>query len=145
MQIQPVQKRARDVGKIPLNTVGRTSAGMSWMSKKTAGTGIHGGNQHNVAGISSRASHSGDGHGAVFNRLPQDLHSAAAEFRELVKKQNAIMSQGEFAGSGRGPAACQACSGDSVMRRAKGTLPDQGNTAGHKPCYRVNFCGFNGF
>ena len=40
MQIQPVQKRARDFGKIPFNSVGRTSAGMSWMSKKPQGQGF---------------------------------------------------------------------------------------------------------
>src|SRR5205085_11735436 len=52
------------------------------------------------------------------------LHNAV-ELRQLVQKQDAVMGQGDFPGTGAQPAADQRCQRGRVMRIAEGPLAQQ--------------------
>ena len=58
------------------------------VGEKTAGTRVHGGDQHDAGGIIDRAEGAGDGDIAVFQRLPHDLKDVPPEFRQLVEEQD---------------------------------------------------------
>ena len=63
------------------------------MAVVAAGAGIHGGDDDHGAGIGKGAADPGNGHRALLNGLSEDLHSRSGEFRELVQKEDTVMSQ----------------------------------------------------
>ena len=87
----------------------------------------------------------GDGHFAVFERLAEDLESGATVFRELVKKKNPVVGEGDFTRPGVGAATEEADIGNSVVRRTKRATGDQ-TFAGIKEARdRVDARGFDRF
>ena len=85
----------------------------------SARTRIHGGGQHEARGKSERHGGAGDAYRAIFQRLAHNLEDVAGEFRQLVQKEHAVVSEGNFAGPRNHAAADQAGVGDGVVRRAK--------------------------
>ena len=67
-----------------------------------------------------------DGDDFVFHWLAHDFDGAAAEFGKFVEEQDSAMGEGDFAGVGDVAAADQARVADGVMRRAEGSLADEG-------------------
>ena len=88
---------------------------MPRIAEITAGTGVHGRDEHETTRQRNLASAARDGHLAVFQRLAHDLEGGALELRQLVEKQHAMVGQGDLAGTGNGAAAEQADVGNRVM------------------------------
>jgi hypothetical protein len=67
----------------------------------------------------------GDADTAGFERLPQGLQGGAAELRQLVEKQDALMRQADFAGPRPRRTADQGRQGSRMMRVAERPLAQQ--------------------
>src|SRR6185437_6913085 len=98
MQIDAVEERSADFRQVALDDTRGAAAFACPIAVKTAGTGIHGGNQHDPGRERQGAVTAGDRDGAFFERLPKLLEPAAWKFRQLIQKQNALMGQADLAG-----------------------------------------------
>ena len=119
LNVDAVEQRAGYFGAVALDLQRRADAFLLRVGEKAAGAGIHRGDQHEARRIIDRAHGARDGDAAVFERLAHDLEDVAAELRQLVEKQHAVVGQRDFAGFGHRAAADQAGIGDRVMRRAE--------------------------
>ena len=94
-------------------------AGAAGVGAITAGTRIHGGDEHEFGGECGAAERAADGDAAVFEGLAQDFEGLAVEFGKLVEEKNAFMCKTDLAGLRRAPAADEAGVADGVMRRSE--------------------------
>ena len=81
---------------------------------------VHGGHQHETRGIGDAVIGARHRDFAGFQRLTQRIQNAHIEFRQLIKKQHAIMRERDFAGPRAQAAAGQRRHAGGMMRRAKG-------------------------
>ena len=112
---------------------------------KSAGTGVHGGGQHEARGEGQRHGSPRDANSTVFERLAHDLQNVAREFGEFIEKQNAIMSERNFARPRDGAAANETRVRDGVMRRAERAQPDQSGARVEHARHAVNLGGLKRF
>ncbi len=59
----------------------------------TAGTGIHGANQHKVGGEEIGPCTSGKRNGVLFQWLPEEIQGGLRKFRNFVQKENASVCE----------------------------------------------------
>ncbi len=114
------------------------------IGKKTTGTGVHGGDQHEVSRIVDRAHRAGDGNISILQRLPQDLQNVALEFRQLVEKEHPVVRQRNLSGLGHRASADEARIGDRMVRGAERARGNHG-LAVEKTHDAVNFCRLQSF
>lgn len=138
MQVDPIEHGPRDALLVPVDRGRRAGAGCRRVAVIAAGTGVHRRREHEIRRIRHRAGGPRNRHDFIFKRLAQDLKDARPEFGEFVEEEDAAMRHGDFAGLRRVPAAGKADIGNRVMRRAKGTRPDQRLIAGEHVGDRVN-------
>jgi hypothetical protein len=81
----------------------------------------------------------------IFERLPQHLQGMAAELREFVQKQHAIVGQRYLAWHRHVTATDQAHLGDGMMRGATRVRGDDGGAGAGEAGDAVDAGGFNGF
>ena len=91
-EVDPVQQRTADPAEIAVHRRLRAGTAAGGIAVPAALAGIHGADQHEVAGIADGAAHTGDRHAAVLEGLPQDLEGLAAEFRQLVQEEDAPLT-----------------------------------------------------
>jgi len=96
LYIDPVKQRPGDFAEIFLYNALPTGAGGLRVVVIAAGTGIHGCNEHKTRRVIYSEFCPGDGDVAILQGLPQDLQHRPLKFRQLIEKENAIMSQGNF-------------------------------------------------
>ena len=114
-----------DLGHVALNHGRSAHALAGFVVEEAAGAGVHGRGQHEARGKGERHGGARDGDGVVFKGLTQDLKDVARKLRQLVKKEQAVMSQRDLAGAGNDTAADQTCIGDCVVGRAERPLSDE--------------------
>jgi hypothetical protein len=73
------------------------------IAKIAAGTGIHGRSQHESRGKGHGDGCAGDCYGPVFERLAHDFEHVALKFRQLIEKENAIVTKRNLPGRGTAP------------------------------------------
>ena len=125
MDIDPIEERPRDAREIALHVESSAGAGVMWVAKPAAGTGIHRRGEHEARRIRETHRRARDGHHAVFHRLAQHLEHVLAEFRQLVEKEHSAMRQAHLTGTRIGAATDQAGIRDRVMRRSKRAPRDE--------------------
>ena len=90
MDVDPVEQWPADPTDVPLNLHRTAIAASFWIPSKSAGAGIHRGNQHQVRRKSHAAHRSGNRHTGFFQWLSKHFQSASIEFRQFVEKQNHV-------------------------------------------------------
>ena len=138
--IDPVQQRAADPAQILPHRPGRAGAPARGVAVPAAFTGIHGADQHKLAGIRLGARHPGDGDPSVLQGLAQDLQGVLPELRQLVQEQHAPVGQRHLPGPGHRTAAGQPRRRDGMMGTAEGADVDQGMVRRQKAHDRVDLC-----
>jgi len=89
-----------------------------------ARTRVHRGREHEARGEGEGAFGSRDAHHPLFERLAEALEDIPVEFRQLIKKQDPMMRQGDLAGFWDGPASDQRDGGARVVRGAERAAPE---------------------
>ena len=118
-QIKPVHQRARDAAHVVLRALRCPRAGPARIAQRAAFAGVRRRNQHEPAGIADMGIGSRHIDGSGLQRLTQGFQNRAAEFRQFIKKQHAIMGEADLTGL-RAPAASDDCGHRRrVMGRAK--------------------------
>jgi hypothetical protein len=82
---------------------------------------------------------------AVFEGLAHDFEDVAGEFGELVEEEDAVVGEGDFAGTGDDAAPDEARVGDGVVWGAEGALSDETGFGVEDAGDGVNFGGLEGF
>ena len=82
--------------------------------------GVHGGDEHEVGGVSGLGVDARDGDFLVFERLTKRLEDGAGKFGDFVEEEDAEMSEGDFSWFGFSAAANDGDGGGGVMRGAEG-------------------------
>src|SRR5690348_3327278 len=118
MDVDAVEQWPGNFRHVALNLGGSAMAVARRIAEEAARTGIHGGREHEAGREIHGKSGAGDGDNAVFEGLPEDFENIALEFREFVEKENAIMTERDFAGTRDGAAADEAGVTDGVVGRA---------------------------
>ena len=117
VQINAVQQRAGYFRLILANLLRRTPAGARPIAKIAAGTGIHGGHQHEFCRKTNAHGRPRNGDGSLLQRLTKRFQRVSFEFRQFVQKKHTQVSQADFAGMRHLAATHQADIGNGVMRR----------------------------
>jgi hypothetical protein len=125
VDIDPVHQRPTDPLLVALYGRQRTGALLLIVTVVAAGAGIHGCNQDEVSRIGQRACRASDRDHMVFQRLPQGFQVTQAKFGQFVEKKNSSVRQGYLTRPWPVSAADQTGMTDCMMRRAKGTCPDE--------------------
>jgi len=112
--------------------------------KLPARTGVHGGGEHETGGEGERHEGAGDGDGAVFERLAEDLEHVAGGLGQFVEEDQAVVREGDLAGTGDHAAADKASVGDGVVGRAEGPVGDKTLIAVEDAGDGVNLGGLEG-
>ena len=115
MNIDAVEEGPTDSTPIALDLSGRAPTFPGGVPQIAAGTGIHGGDQHERAGESDFSCASGDGHIGIFQRLAKDFEGGSFEFGEFIEKEHPVMGQGNLTWSWNGAAPQEPDVADGVM------------------------------
>ena len=109
-----------DPGSIARDLVGRAAALARVMAEVAAGARVHRGDELEARGKVGLARRARDGDAARLERLAQHFEHVAAELRQLVEEEHAVVRERDLAGTRRRAAAHERDGGSGVVRRAKG-------------------------
>lgn len=98
MQVDSVEQRSGEFAPVAADLFG--GAATARLAEIAAGTGVHGGDQLKAGRELDPLSGAGDPDPPVFQGFAQALEDAAGEFGEFIEKQDAMMSERNFAGAG---------------------------------------------
>ena len=70
---------------------------MLWIRQLSAGTRVHGGDQHETGRVGQRQRCPANRYMAVLQWLPQSLDDMPRELGKFIQKEHAMMSEGGFA------------------------------------------------
>lgn len=115
---------------VGLNLVGGAATGAGWIAEMAARTGVHGGDKHKIGWIGGTTLGAGDRDGFALKGPTKCLEDGAGEFREFVKEEDAMMSEGDFAWSGGGATPDNRNCARGVMGRTKGAFYELGTWFG---------------
>src|SRR5690606_29393410 len=97
VQIDAIEQRSREFAAIALDLIRRAAAATAGIAKVAARAGVHRRNQLKACWEAHPITGAGDHDMTAFQGLTQDLEHLAAELGQLVQKQHAMVSQGDFA------------------------------------------------
>lgn len=84
---------------------------------------IHSGDEHDVGWVVDGGVIATNGDDAIFEGLSKAFEDVTAKFGEFIEEEDAVMSEGDFAGAWRlGATADEADIADGVVRGAEGAL-----------------------
>src|SRR5271156_6208707 len=145
VDVNAIQQRTGNFRNVALDLHRRAVAFALGVSEKSAGTGIHGGGQHEARRKIHGERCARDGDVAVFQRLAHHFQHVALKFRQLVEKHHSVVAERNFSGARDGAAADEACIADGVVRRAVRTRADQAARIFEDSGDAVNARGLDGF
>jgi len=90
-QVEAILQRPADAVAIVLQTIRRAPTGDLRMSDETAGTGIAGGDQHDIGRVGGPFACALQSNFFLLQGLAQAFQHWAAELRQFIHKQNATM------------------------------------------------------
>ena len=105
LQVDAVEQGAGDAVQVLLYLSGAAHAWLRGGVVVAAGAGIHAGYEHEAGGIFHVALHARDTDLAVFQRLAEYFEHVAAEFGQLVQKENTVVGEADFARLGKAAAS----------------------------------------
>src|SRR5690242_14050129 len=145
VDINAVEKRAGNFGDVALDH-GRSAVTFArGIAEIAARAGVHGGSEHEARRKGDGDGGAGNGDGAIFEGLAHDFENVALEFGEFVEKEDAVVAEGDFAGTRDGSAADESGIADGVMRRAKRASADEAAAVFKDSGNAVDTGGFDGF
>jgi len=145
VDVDAIDEGAGDFCDVALNE-GRSAVALAGLVVEVAaGAGVHGGGEHEGCGEGEGHRRAGNGDVAVFERLTHDFEDVAGKFGQLVEEEDAVVSQGDFAGTRDDAAADEACVGNGVVRSAEGALGDEPGFGIEDAGDGVDFGGLEGF
>ncbi len=125
MQVDAVHERAGDTAQIAMYGTRRAGAFARRMVVVAARAGIHRRHQREVGRILDAVTRPRDGDTPLFEGLPEHFEHVAAEFGQLVQKEDAVVRQRHFARAGRLSAADERHLRREVVRCAEGPFGEQ--------------------
>ena len=120
LDVDPVEERPGDLPHVFLHLRRRALALAARVSPIAAGAGVEGGDEDELGREARRRFGAADRHRAILERLPEDLERPPVELGELVKKEDAVVGEADFARHRHGAAADEAGFADRMMRSAEG-------------------------
>jgi hypothetical protein len=108
------------------------------LARKSAGTRIHGTDQHESRRERRRSGRARDDHAALLERLTEQIERVSMELEDLVEKEHSVMRETHFAGARLRPASNEGRVRRRVMGRAKRTVGDQTCAGRQQPGHRVH-------
>ena len=145
MDVDAVEERPGQFVRVPADVLEGTAADAAVLSVRdavvAAGTGVHGPDELDVPGVRDRGPVASDGDAPVFERLAQRFEDRAREVGRLVKEEDAIVGEGDFAGRCLGAPARHGGEGGRVVRRPEGTLDHEGQVLRQEAAHGVDVCG----
>ena len=125
-EVETIEEGAREFFTICLDLVIGTSAFVGSIAEVATGAGVHGGDEHEISGVGGAVVGAGNGDTMILERLAEGFEDVARIFGEFVEKENAKVSEGDFARTGVGAATNDRTSAGGMMRGAKGVRGDDG-------------------
>ena len=119
VHIDTVEERAGEFLLVGIDLVLRAGAFVGGVAEVAARAGVHSGDKHKVGGVGGFGVDAGDGDFLVFERLAKCFEDGAGKFGDFVEKENAEVSERDFAWLCLGAAADDGGGGGGVMRGAK--------------------------
>ena len=120
MQVDPIEERSRDLPAVALHLAWGAAAFPFGIAIVAAGTGIHGGDEHEGRGKGHCSGGAGNRYLAILKRLSHHLKGGAVELRQFVQEEDAVMGQAHLAWGDVCGASEKADIGDRVVRVAEG-------------------------
>ena len=105
LNVNAVEKRSADTGKIFLDILRRAGAFLCGMSVIAAFAGVHGADQHEIRGEGDLSADTRDRDASVLEGLTEHLHCLRGEFGKLVQKKHAVVGKRDLARRGKFAAA----------------------------------------
>ena len=84
MHVDAIQERTGELFLVVFDVAGATGTFVSWVAEVATGTGVHGGDKHEIGGVGGFSRGAGDGDRFVFERLAEGFQDRTGKFRELV-------------------------------------------------------------
>src|SRR4029453_171578 len=126
MEIDPVQQRSRYALPVALDLARAAAAFALQIAKVTARTRIHRRYQHELAWKRDAAGGTRHRNASILQRLAHHFEGRAVEFRQLIEKEHAIMSNAHFTRIRNRATSEQPDIANRVMRRTERTRRDEG-------------------
>ena len=104
------------------NLGGGAGAGVIRIAVVATGTGVHGGDEHEIGWVGSMLIGAGKGDLTIFEGLAKRFEDVAGVFGEFVEKEDATMSKGDFPWVELKPTTQNGGCAGGVMGRTKGAL-----------------------
>ena len=92
------------------------------MTVIAAGAGVHARHEHEARRIFHGIFRSGDGDGAVFDRLAEHFEHLPGKFRELVEEKDTVVGERNLAGHRAYASSYERHGGDGVVGGAEGAF-----------------------
>jgi len=121
VHVDGIEQRTGDARAVLAHLVRRAAIASKRIPKKSAGTGIHCGDQLKAGWKFRLARRPRDRNGAGLERFAQDFEDAPVEFRQFVEEQHAMVRERYFARA-RVTAADQGHRRSGMMRRPERTV-----------------------
>ena len=145
MQVDAVQQRAGDAAAVLLNGAGRAGTLPRGVTQVAALAGVHGGSQHELAGVAGGTVYPAHRDGAVLQGLTQHFQGVAGKFRQFVQKQHTVVGQAHLTGARGRPAARHGGGAYAVVRATEGPLFQKPAARRQQPGHRVDGAGLQRF
>ena len=144
VDVDAVEEGTGNFRHVAVNRRSCAAAFLRGMIVVTAGTGVHGGDQHKIRGIIHGVSRPADGDFAVFQRLAHHFEHRPLVFGQFVQEQDAVRGKGNLAGAGEDAAADEGDARNRMVRRPEGASGDERAVAGQFARHGVYLRGFQG-
>ena len=144
VQVDAVEQRAGHPRDVPLHRHLGAGAGDFGMAPVAAGAGVHRRHKHHRAGVGHPRRGPRDGDAVVLDGLAQHLQRLPLKFRQLIKKEHAVVRQRNLPRHRAGAAAGQARRRDGVVRRAEGAGVHNRVVGRQQPRHRIDAGGLDG-
>src|SRR6185295_17167704 len=125
VEVDAIEERSRDPRAIALDHGRRTAAEAAGVSEMPAGAGVERADETEAGGKGQPGAGPDDGDEALFERLAERLESVAAELRQLVQEEHAVVRQARLPRPRGGSSSDHADRARSRVRAAERTLEKQ--------------------
>ncbi len=120
-EVNTIENGAGKAFAIGLDLSGGASTGMVGVVEMAAGAGIHSSNEHEIGGEGGGGFGTRNGDLAIFKGLAESFDDVAREFGKFVKKEDAAVGEGNFAGAEVRTAAEHGGDAGAVVGMAEGS------------------------
>jgi hypothetical protein len=138
VHVDPVQEGRGQPGRVSTHGSRVTGTGSLDLGEPSAGTGVHGCHEQETGRELDARSGPCDPHDAVFERLAKRFQGHRAKLRQLIEKQNAVVGEGDLAGTDGHSSTHKADAGDRVVWSSKRSTRQQPGPGKKPASYAVH-------